>query len=190
MAELKKIVGELKNKGESKGRWTLEIDCGTKFTTKISTFSTIGKNDPRPNPLLEQIEAVKPGMKVEVVYVENPGKNAQGGDVTYKNLYGISIATDATPNKPPEKSAPADGQTAAKPAETHREYESVEEKRNAIAWTSCFNNAVVLYAPLMLHDYTESKNLDSEEMNRHLKNIDALASGLYDYLITSIKGIK
>jgi hypothetical protein len=196
MAELKTVVGELLKKEEGKGKIACIIDVGTKFPVNISAWMEAYQQPGVPAPIMAQLEAIKPGMKVEATYSETAGKNkVTGAPVTFKNLYGIVLVTDATPVKAPEK-ARSDGQTPpapppAKPADNKgREWETVEEKRNSMVWMNATNNATAMYSPLMLEDYKNAKGLDEVEMDRHIGNIMALASRLHDELDAAIKGQK
>ena len=197
MNEVKQIVGTLEKKEEGDGFINAIVNVGTKFPLKLKAWTKVFGTD-IPADIVAELEGVKPGMKVSATYSEKPYKNRAGQDVTGRNLMSIAIATDNTPIKPPEK-APysadankvgtpphmADGQTAPKA----REYETIEERRNGMAWMNAFNNASLLYAPIMFEDY-KTKGLPPEEIDRHGGNVSALAGFLHDELEAALKGQK
>lgn len=179
--DVKKAVGVLESKSEGAGNVTVAINVGSKYPLKVKAWTQMSKDDPRPTPIVEHLAGVKAGQRVEVTFTEKAGEY-MGKPVTYRNLVGIALVTDSTPNcaPAPSEKPKADGQTIP--------HHAPDERGKAITWMSCFNNACSLYGPIMLSEYNSGTPWDEEQMSRHLKNIDALAAGLHDFVIAATDG--
>lgn len=190
MNEVKQIVGTLEKKEEGDGFITAVVNVGTKFPLKLKAWTKVYGTD-IPADILAELEGVKPGMKVSATFAEKPYKNRQGAEVIGRNLLSIAIATDATPVQPPAPSANIP-HPAPKPDGQKAGYPEDEAKSRRIGMMSSYNNAVSLYAPILTSDYAKNgiAALSADELDRHLKNITAIAEGLFDGLTASTEAVK
>jgi hypothetical protein len=187
MAEVKTAVGMLEKKEEGDGSITVHINVNSKYPLKIKAWTRVSKTDPTPTNICAELEGVKPGQKVSVTYYEKPGE-FQGKPVTYRNLVSIAIATDATPISAPPSAPPA---PAHKPAPKEgREFESIEERRKGIGWSSAYNNACHICGPMMLKDYEKGAEVNADWWDLWIKNIEQVAGALYDSQYNVMNGAK
>ena len=175
--DTKNVVGVVQSKEEGKGRVVCSIDVGTKYPFRISAFTESRDQPGVATPIVAQLEAIKPGMKVSADYTETPGKNQQGVAITWKNLVSISIATDATEIKPPANLAVPQKHAG----EVKQTYGKSPEESRRVAYGAAGHDAAMLLAPALPLIIAE-KGLGWIQDSDNLSELAKAYSLLKDYI--------